>query len=82
MARKKEYYLKDAQDNFTQGAKMIADLEIDPTNIQALRNAARQAQEAASNLWMLVGIIENGIPSASNASSKGQESEKDRLKRG
>jgi hypothetical protein len=78
MARKKEFYLRDAKDNFTAGLNML-NVDEGLPEIQALRNAARQAQEAAANLWMLAGILESQTESGNRAPVKQQESEITRM---
>lgn len=79
MARNKKFYLKDARDNLQQAQNMLDTGDTMP-DLQTLRAAAKQAQEAAANLQMLVGVLDSEIPSAERAPTKQQGSGTGRIK--
>lgn len=79
MARNRLHYFKDAQESIAAASRMIAPTDA-ATDIQVLRDAARQAQQAVTNLHMLIGVLDSEIETPLQPPAKSQESEKTRWK--
>jgi hypothetical protein len=67
MARRKELYLKDACSHLAQATNILTDAnagEIATLEIQTVRAAAIQAEQAAATLRELVGVLdaESNLP--------------------
>lgn len=66
MARKKELYVKDALDHLEQARRVLTDVRdggVEAGEVQMVRAAARQAEQAAATLRELAGVLdaEDGI---------------------
>lgn len=61
MSKLKALYLKEIKEHLRQLDNIVEDIELPQMEMTSLRSAARQAEQVASSLNRLIGVVDTEI---------------------